>query len=158
MGTLRFTTLVALLVLAASPIGADEAPIIPAGKDFGADLTLLRPTRLAEVVLTPERFEQRQLLLHGTLTDVCQRKGCWTILQDEDTQIRVRFRDYGFFLPTDAIGAEAYIEGVVKVETLSEQAARHYAAESRDGDPKSIQGPRREVGFTASGVRLVGME
>jgi hypothetical protein len=113
---------------------------------------------LAKVVLAPEQFEQQPLLLHGQISDVCQRKGCWTILRDGDAHIRVRFRDYGFFLPTDATGAEAFIEGVVTVETLSAKAARHYEAESRNGDPGSVQGPRREVGFTASGVRLVGRE
>ncbi len=158
MSAVRLTSLVTFLVLAASPVGAGEAPIIPAGKDFGAGLTLVRPTRVAEVVLAPEQFEKQQLLLHGQISDVCQRKGCWTILQDGDAHIRVRFRDYGFFLPKDATGAEAFIEGVVKVETLSEKAARHYEAESRSGDPESVQAPRREVGFTASGVRLVGRD
>jgi hypothetical protein len=61
-------------------------------------------------------------------------------------------------LPRDATGAEAFIEGFVKVETLSEKEARHYESESRDGDPESVDGPRREVGFTASGVRLLGRE
>ena len=136
-------------------LAAEPSPGIPAGEDFGAGLTLTRPIALAEVVDDPERFQEQQILLYGRVSDVCQRKGCWTILRDGSARIRVRFRDYGFFLPTDATGAEAFVEGVVKVETLSERAARHYESESRDGDPASVQGPRREVGFTASGVRLV---
>jgi len=43
----------------------------------------------------------------------------------------------------------------VQVEELSQEAARHYAEESVDGDPDSIEGPQREVGFTATGVRIV---
>ena len=132
--------------------------MIPPGRDFGAGLTLKQPTPLAEVVLTPERFEQKPVLLHGRLSDVCQRKGCWTVLQDGAARIRVRFQDYGFFIPKDSIGAEAFVEGTVKVEILSEKDARHYESESRSGDPDSIKGPQREVGFTASGVRLVTSE
>ncbi len=43
----------------------------------------------------------------------------------------MRFKGYGFFLPVDSTGREAWVQGVV-VETPSEK-----------------------VGFTASGVRLV---
>ena len=61
-------------------------------------------------------------------------------------------------LGAEAPGKQAYVEGVVKVETLSEKTARHYAKESgreNSGSADSIQGPQREIGFTASGVRLI---
>ena len=67
----------------------------------------------------------------------------------------VRFHDYGFFLPKDAMGVRAQLEGIAEIRTLSENEARHYAAESRDGDPDSIEGPQREIGFVATGVRLL---
>ena len=43
----------------------------------------------------------------GRVADVCRRKGCWTILRDGDTQVRVRFKGYSFFVPTDSQGREA---------------------------------------------------
>jgi len=153
------TVSVVLLALAAATVPASEpAGALPAGRDFGAGLRLSEPTPLAEVVAAPERFAGQPLLLRGHLTDVCQRKGCWTVLRDGSAHVRVRFHDYGFFLPKDSVGDEAFVEGVVKVETLSEDEARHYAAESRDGDPSRVRGPQREVGFTATAVRLVGRE
>lgn len=153
-----FGSLPLLVVLALASLGAEPPPGIPAGKDFGAGLTLQQSTALAEVVSAPERFEERPILLHGRISDVCQRRGCWTILRDGDARVRVRFLDYGFFLPTDATGAEAFVEGVVSVETLSEKVVRHYESESREGNPDAVTGPRREVGFVASGVRLVGRD
>jgi hypothetical protein len=149
---------VSVVLLVSAPASAEPSPGVPAGKDFGAGLTLSLPTSLADVVLDPERFEQQPILLHGRISDVCQKKGCWTILRDGTAHVRVRFKDYAFFLPKDATGAEAFIEGIVVVETLSEKEARHYESESRNGDPESVDGPRREVGFTASGVRLLGRE
>ena len=59
------------------------------------------------------------------------------------------------FLPTDVSGSEAFVEGRLKVVELSEAEARHYASESVDGDPAPVDGPQRELGFTATGVRLV---
>jgi hypothetical protein len=128
---------------------------VPSGRDFGAGLTLTETTSLDAIVRAPEAHTDRPALVRGRLADVCQKKGCWTILRDAGAQVRVTFKDYGFFLPTDAIGADAYVEGVVEVVTLSVNEARHYASESRDGDPEAIGSPVREVSIVASGVRLL---
>jgi hypothetical protein len=127
----------------------------PAGDDFGAGLTLDAATPLSVVVAHPERYEGKPVLVRGRITDVCQSKGCWTVITDDAVAIRIRFKDYGFFLPKDAAGRDALAEGFVKAETLDEKTARHYEAEAKDGDPGSIKGPQRVVGFTASGVRLL---
>lgn len=153
----HFVSLFFVLLFAASTTAIAETPSsLPPGTDFGAGLTLEAATPLAEVVRTPERFADAPVLLHGRISDVCQKKGCWVVLRDGGEQVRVRFHDYGFFLPTDASGSEAWVEGRVKVEVLSKKMARHYASESSDGDPDAITGPQREVGFTATGVRIVG--
>jgi hypothetical protein len=134
--------------------GADPGAT-PAGELYGAELNLRDPTPLAELIAHPERFSNAQVLLHGELVDVCQRKGCWTILRDGDSQVRVRFKDYAFFVPKDSRGMEAFVEGVATVSVLSQDEARHYESERSGGDPEKIVGPRREVGFEASGVRIL---
>jgi hypothetical protein len=145
-----------ILIVVLPPIAAgSEAEALPEGQSFGAPMTLSRPTPLSEVLGEPARFSGRPLLVRGRISDVCQKKGCWTILRDGDATVRVRFHDYGFFLPKDSIGAEAWAEGTVSLVTLSEKEARHYEAESRDGDPSEIQGPQQQVGFMATGIRLV---
>ncbi|MBW2233410.1 MAG: DUF4920 domain-containing protein [Deltaproteobacteria bacterium] len=128
-----------LILLVAAPLLASATPPveIPAeGRDFGA--------------------ADQTVMLKGRITDVCQRKGCWTVIAEGDDAIRVRFQDYGFFLPKDSVGVEAWAQGRVSVVTMSESEARHYEAESRDGNPSEIEGPQREIGFTATGVHLVG--
>lgn len=157
MGWLRTILAVGVsaLLLPSPAAPAEPESAAPAVETFGAPPELTQPTSLSEVMRSPERFAGRTVLLHGELVDVCQRKGCWTILRDGPDRIRVRFLDYAFFLPRDAVGAEAFVEGAVGVRTLSEKEARHYEAESRSGDPDAIRGPQREIAFTASGVRLV---
>jgi len=152
-----FPTLFVLLlaILGGPPAARAEAPGLPAGEDFGAGISLRTPTRLADLVASPERYEGTPVLVQGRVSDVCQRRGCWTVIRDGEAQLRVRFENYGFFLPRDASGREAWVEGVVRVETLSEQEARHYAEESGRPSESEIHGSRQEVGFTASGVRLL---
>jgi len=147
----------AVLALLAVPVSSTEEPL-PKGRDFGAGVTLARTTSLTAIVAAPERYADAPVLLQGRLTDLCMKKGCWTVLTDGDAFVRVRFQDYGFFLPPDALGAPALVQGVTELRTLSEREARHIAAEARDGDPDAIEGPQRELGFVATGVRVLAVE
>jgi hypothetical protein len=141
----RATLLAAALLL----VGAGSG-----NRDFGAGVTLTEKTPLADVLAAPERYAAAPVLVEGRIADVCQKKGCWTVLTDGKNTVRVRFQDYGFFLPKDAFGATALVQGVAVIRTLSEKEARHYEAESRGGDPGAVHGEQREVGIVASGVRL----
>jgi hypothetical protein len=149
-----FRRIASVAAVAAAFACGDPVVPLPSGRDFGSALTLEQTTPLAEIAANPERFTD-EVLIQGRISDVCQRKGCWTVVRDGDLSVRVRFKDYGFFVPKDCAGERALIQGVVSLETLSEEVARHYQSESRDGDPDAIRGPQRELGFTASGVRLI---
>ena len=143
------------LATAASALGSEGAPEVAAGEDFGAGITLSEISDLGEVVGDPAKYADTPVLLRGRISDVCQKKGCWLVLADGDHQVRIRFADYAFFVPKDCHGKQAYVEGRVKTETLSERDARHYAAEAIGGDPSAIRGPQEVVSFTATGVRIV---
>ncbi|MDJ0868534.1 MAG: DUF4920 domain-containing protein, partial [Myxococcota bacterium] len=148
-------SLLLALFLPLTTVAEADVAAPPPGRDFGAGLRLSQATPLAAIVREPARFADRPVLVRGHITDVCQKKGCWLMLRDGSEHVRIRFQDYGFFLPKDSVGMDAWAEGRVSVETLSEREARHYESESRDGDPSRIQGPQRRLTFTASGVRLV---
>ncbi|GIV41594.1 MAG: hypothetical protein KatS3mg034_0904 [Vicingaceae bacterium] len=65
------------------------------------------------------------------IDEVCQKKGCWMDLKVNDTSyITVRFVDYSFFVPKDAAGREAVVEGWLKADTLSVEELRHYASDA----------------------------
>jgi hypothetical protein len=147
-----------ILLLWASAAGAEAERALPAGVDYGAGLTLEETTPLREVVSRPELHADRTLLVKGRIRDVCQKKGCWMVLTDGESQMRVRFADYGFFVPKDSSGKNAYVEGRAVVEEISEKEARHYEAEAIDGDPSKVHGPQRAVSFIATGVRLLSAE
>ena len=142
-----------LILVCAATLAADASP---GSEDaFGEPIQLTEATPLEDVVTEPADFGAHRILLRGRIADVCQKKGCWTVLQQGDATLRVRFADYAFFLPRNCQGREALVEGVVSVRTLSEREAKHYARESVTGDPEAIEGPQREIGFVASGVRLL---
>jgi hypothetical protein len=143
------------LATAAGAMGSEGGLDIPAGEDFGAGITLSETSDLGEVLSDPAKYADTPVLLRGRISDVCQKKGCWLVLADGDHRVRIRFADYGFFVPKDCHGKQAYAEGQVETETLSEREARHYAAESIGGDSSAIRGPQEVVSFTATGIRIV---
>lgn len=95
--------------------------------------------------------------LVGHIEAVCQKKGCWMELKNQDgSTIRVTFKDYGFFMPKDASGRTAIVDGFAKVEVTSVADLKEYAKD--DGKSKAeidaIQEPLKELVFEAKGVIL----
>src|SRR5690606_26959928 len=47
----------------------------------------------------------------GKVIEVCKKKGCWMKLDlNQDLDVMVQFKDYGFFVPKDIIGKEVILE------------------------------------------------
>jgi hypothetical protein len=94
--------------------------------------------------------------LSGTIEAVCQKKGCWMDLKNGEESIRITFKDYGFFMPIDAAGKEAIIEGVAKVEETSVGDLKEYAKDAGKSETEiaSIKEPKQELVFEANGVIL----
>lgn len=94
--------------------------------------------------------------LSGSVNAVCKKKGCWMVLKQDSTEMRVTFKDYGFFMPLDCEGKNAIIDGVAKIEVTSVADLKEYAKD--DGQTKeqidAINEPLKELVFEAKGVIL----
>ena len=93
--------------------------------------------------------------LEGKILDVCQKKGCWMELDlGSGKSIRVTFKDYAFFVPKDAAGKYAIIDGYAKVDTISVNQLREYAGDAGKTKQEidNINQPEVELSFEAKGV------
>ena len=86
--------------------------------------------------------------------EVCQAKGCWmTLALPNGQETRVRFKDYGFFVPKDIAGQYVIVEGQAFLQELSIEEQQHYADEAQSNvDPLTITEPVLSYGFLAHGV------
>ncbi|MGE3801554.1 MAG: DUF4920 domain-containing protein [Candidatus Kapaibacterium sp.] len=109
-------------------------------------------------VMADESLYNNVVNVQGTISDVCQKKGCWMVISDGKSQMRITFKDYGFFVPTDCSGKFVTVQGVVSVEEIPEDLAKHYAEESKGENPDEIEGPQRVVTMVATGVRMMDVE
>ena len=139
-------------VLSFSVLSAKDAGV----RTFGKPLSTKKALSLQEALQQPTKFENQKVLLEGKISDVCQMKGCWLMLSDGQRAIRIKFEGYSFFVPKDSRGKKVRAEGRLIQETLSEDMARHYAAEqtTQSGLPE-IKGPQRVVTFEAAGAAIL---
>ena len=94
--------------------------------------------------------------VRGEVTAACQMKGCWMTMDLSDEQeMRVRFKDYGFFVPKDCAGKTAVVEGRARYDTTSVADLRHYAVDGGMSETEAEQRytePEVAVAFEATGV------
>lgn len=165
MNTLNVVLLTALLttaplVRAGSPTTSAPASSADTRTEVwtlhGAGVKSKSRMPLAQAV--SERKFNTTITLTATVSEVCQVKGCWMILVDGDTKVRVTFKDYAFFMPKDLAGKKVVVEGVLTEEVLSEKDARHYAEDAGKSKAEiaKIKGDQRELGFEATGVLTPG--
>lgn len=95
--------------------------------------------------------------LAGQITEVCQAKGCWMKVDLKDgNQVFVKFKDYGFFVPTDVAGKTVVVKGKAFVEEMSVEEQKHYAADAGATKEKlaKITAPKRTYRFEAEGILI----
>ena len=117
----------------------------------GASLSKKAAISLDAVAADPEKYADQMLMITGKTSAVCTKKGCWMTLKGKKTSARVTFKDYSFFVPTDAINMNAKVEGTVQVKIMSE-AERKHLAEDEKVDVSKV--PKVELRIVAYGVEL----
>ncbi len=104
-----------------------------------------------------EVAESLDVQMKGTITEVCQAKGCWMKVNlADEKEVFVKFKDYGFFVPTDSAGKEVVMNGLAFVEEMSVEDQKHYAMDkgANKEEVAKITQPKRTLRFEADGVRI----
>ena len=140
-----------------------EAPATPVtasgAKIYGKALSKAAATvELAALLKDPTAWIDKTVAVTGHVRKSCEKKGCWMELATAGDKnapgCRVTFKDYGFFVPLDAAGSKARLEGVVTINTLEADVVAHYEAEGARFTEKNEDGTAKELHITATGVEL----
>ncbi|MFV0304275.1 MAG: DUF4920 domain-containing protein [Moheibacter sp.] len=99
-----------------------------------------------------------EITFQGKVNSICQTKGCWmkVDLGELETESFVKFKDYSFFVPMDADGADAIVKGIAYKEETSVEELQHYAKDAGKSEEEitAITTPKVEYTFMADGVLL----
>jgi hypothetical protein len=149
----RFMGTMALLLAlgAPGPAAADEQA---QWKPYGAPFVLEQTVDLAEVMADPAAHTGRTIRVRGLVADVCSKKGCWMVLADGESRVRVTMKDYGFFVDRGGAGATAELEGMLLEKPSDPELEAHYAEESRNPEQAPTGTGGRAYELVATAVRL----
>ena len=143
----------------ASPTDKDKTEAIPTDGYLkrGAAIGDSKSVALADVLKEPAKYANQTVQVKGVVVRSCKMEGCWLELAPDANakSVRVKLKDHAFFVPLDSAGANARIEGVFSVKTISKEMVKHMMEE--DGakfENVNADGTVTEVSLEATGVEL----
>ena len=127
-------------------------------KSYGDKITPDGAITTAEFVKAMSKTDSMATKLECEIITSCTRKGCWMDVKLPDGGVmKVRFRDYGFFVPTKGLeGRQAVMQGYATKETTDVATLRHYAEDAGKSKEEiaKITEPETSLMFLADGVLI----
>ncbi len=134
--------------------GSDDAKIKSYGEAIKAD-GAISTEQLMKEMGEKEEFATK---FEGEIITSCAMKGCWMDVKlPNDEVMKVRFKDYGFFVPTKGLeGKRAVLQGTATRETIDVATLRHYAEDAGKSkeEVEQITEPENSLMFLADGVLI----
>ncbi|MFN8945609.1 MAG: DUF4920 domain-containing protein [Pseudobdellovibrionaceae bacterium] len=110
-----------------------------------------------EAKTLPPSVTEKEIIIKTTVAEVCTKKGCWMNVKNpnQTDQVRVTFKDYGFFVPTELVGKEVALQGryVKHIESVEEQKHLLQDAKRPQKEIDAITKPKETLRFVATGVK-----
>ena len=127
---------------------------IATAEHYGAEIKAKTPLTLQAAIKQLDTKPSADVLIESKVDKVCVAKGCWMALTNKDRkdEVRVTFKDYGFFVPSSIIGKTVLVEGKLEKVVMSLEDTKHYVKDA-GGDPSTVTQPRTEYRIVATGVQ-----
>jgi|APLak6261660806_1056025.scaffolds.fasta_scaffold25975_2 hypothetical protein len=122
---------------------------------FGDSITINDALASDQLISKLGSSDSVAIKLVGKIDEVCQKKGCWMNMNiGNDQLMKVRFKDYAFFVPKDAAGKTTYLEGYAFRDTIPVAELKHYAEDAGKSKEEiaKITNPEISISFEAKGV------
>jgi hypothetical protein len=127
---------------------------------YGEGVTLEETTPIAELMANPASFDGKTVRVEGKVNAVCERMGCWMLLEDEGGEVRVKVEDGVIVFPAEAIGKMAVAQGEVSAVSMEREEwvawQKHLAEEAGDefDDTEVGEGPFLRVQIAGTGAEI----
>ena len=153
-----FLTCSAALFIGCESATSVEAAGTPDNQTFyGSVIDTDGTTNGADMRAALDKSGRAKVRFEGEITATCAKKGCWMDVASGEDTVFVRFRDYGFFVPTEgAEGKRTVVQGEAFYDTLTVPMLKHYAADAGKSQEEidAITEPELRLAFTATGVMI----
>lgn len=134
---------------------ATQPPAPNAAGEYGNAKFNAKNAKDAKMISTPA--PEGDVVIKTTVAEVCPKKGCWMSVQGAKANepVRVTFKDYGFFVPTELVGKEVAMQGrwVKHTESVEEQKHLMKDAKRPQSEVDAVTKPKETLRFVATGVK-----
>lgn len=88
-----------------------------AADTYGAGVSIDKATQVSTIFAAPADYIGKEVVIEGTVVEVCRKRGCWMELaSDKEFQtMRVKVTDGVIVFPMSAKGKTARVQGVVEM-------------------------------------------
>lgn len=132
----------------ATPAAATPIATGNGGSYYGAPMPKATPQLISAVAQQPQAHAGTPQAFKGRITEVCQNKGCWLVLEDNGAFARVFMSGHSFSVPKDA-RSQAVVYGTLSVKQLDKAEIEHLASEGS-------RPQEQELRIDASSVWIAG--
>lgn len=113
-------------------LGASLAAATPAlaSQQFGPAFDTTASVAVSDILRQPAAYVGKTVTVKGTISEVCQKKGCWMQFKTDVAApvFRLKVRDGDMVFPLSARGKTAYATGTLSVREMDLAATRDYLA------------------------------
>jgi len=126
-------------------------------EEFGKRITKEGSISSTELMSKLEQEDSIYVKVNSKVEAVCKKKGCWMMVSlDEKNDMRVKFKDYDFFVPLNCENKNVTIEGWAFKDVTSVATLKHYALDGGASiqEIDAITEPEIGYNFVADGVLM----
>lgn len=124
---------------------------------FGEEINADGAVTVEQLLVMMTESDSVNVKVMATATDVCAKKGCWMkVALPDSSEMRITFKDYGFFVPKDITGKQIVFEGYAKRDITSIDDLRHFAEDAGKTPEEiaEITEAEEAIVFEATGVMI----
>lgn len=121
---------------------------------YGAAISDGKAISLTSAIAQLESQSSAVVLVTAKVDSVCGKKGCWMVLKSADDEMRVTFKDYGFFVPFNIVGKTVTVEGTLEKIQMSLKESKHMVKDG-GGNPDDVTEAISEYRMIATGVSVI---
>jgi hypothetical protein len=125
----------------------------------GAKLTDAASLTVSEATAKSGELDGKVVKIEGKVKNVCQPMGCWFVVAGDsaDETIRISSKGHDVFVPKNASGRVAVVEGELAVKTLTKEQAQHFEDEKemKPGEERKVfTEDKKELSLNIIGLEL----
>lgn len=162
MKKLLFLSAAAAVLFLNSCAGGEETAPEPTAAEtvetatyHGDTITADGAITTAELVAKMETDSIFNGKVETVINSCCKKKGCWMrVALADGKEMKVTFKDYGFFVPLESAGKPVILQGEARYDTLSIEELKHYAEDAgkTEAEIDAISQPEAVLAFEATGI------